>query len=179
MKLKSNAFIGKLHITELDLGDFPPVLKGIRLLKGITHDLALMCEIDLEYRGGASIAIETTLVNGTVIPVKVTMNEFNGTIQTRLPSERWADMYGFHFVQDPGATFQVDTPITLRDNETVRAMINKVLSSLMRRTFLDLWVAPSWRTAYLPLMEPGLEEWLMRQELDKQLDQSRKVFLID
>jgi hypothetical protein len=175
LRLKGNTFISDLRIVELDLGEYPPELKGMRLLKGITSDLALMSEIDIEYRGGASIAVELTLANGSVIPAKVNMNQLNGTIQTRLPSERWGDMYGFHFVEDPGITLVVDTPITLRDNETVRSMINKVLSSLLRRTFLDLWVSPSWRTTFIPLMEPGLEAWLIRQELDKQLDQSKKV----
>jgi hypothetical protein len=175
LKLKDNTFISDLRIVDLDLGEFPPQLKGIRLLKGITNDLAIMSEIDIEYRGGASITVELTLANGSVIPAKVSMNQLSGTIQIRLPSERWADMYGFHFVEDPGITFVVDTPITLRDNETVRSMINKVLSNLLRRTFLDLWVAPSWRTTFIPLMEPGLEALLIRQELDKQMDQAKKV----
>jgi hypothetical protein len=67
------------------------------------------------------------------------MNEFNGTVRVRLPSERWADMLGFAFLEDPGVTFRVDSSITLADNQMLRNMINSVLSTIMRKTFLELW----------------------------------------
>jgi hypothetical protein len=54
-------------------------------------------------------------------------------------------------------------------------MVNKILSSILRRTFLDLWVSPSWRTNFLPLLEPSREDILARQEMDKQLNVALKI----
>lgn len=42
LKLKGNSFISKLMITEIKLGDHPPSIEGVRLLKGITKDLAVV-----------------------------------------------------------------------------------------------------------------------------------------
>jgi hypothetical protein len=58
--------------------------------------------MEMMYRGGAMIEIETVLTNGSIIPLRVVMNEFRGTILSRIPSLRWPDMYGFQFTDDPG-----------------------------------------------------------------------------
>lgn len=34
---------------------------------------------------------------------------------------------------------------------------------------------PSWRTAFLPLLEPSLEDWLAREEEDKAIDHAKKT----
>ena len=149
-KLKGNSFVSSIAITDLFLGENPPSFEGARLLKGISKELAIMGEVDIIYRGGASICIETHLANGTVVPMQVFMNDLNGTLRIRLPSERWADMIGFAFVEDPGVTFRVDS--SLMENQMLKSMVNGVLSSIMRKTFLELWVLPSWRTAFLPLL---------------------------
>ena len=60
-------------------------------------------------------------------------------------------MIGFAFVQDPGVTFRVESPLT-GDNHMLQSMVNSVLSSLMRKTFLELWVLPNYRTAFIPLL---------------------------
>ena len=70
LKLKGNSFISKLIITEIQLGDHPPSIEGIRLLKGVTKDLAVSGELDLIYRGGASISIQSTITNGSIIPMR-------------------------------------------------------------------------------------------------------------
>jgi hypothetical protein len=85
-------------------------------------------------------------------------------------------MLGFAFCEDPGVTFRVESSITLGDNQILKNMINTVLSTLMRKTFLELWVLPSWRTAFLPLLEPSLEEWLVREQENSALETERKVF---
>ncbi|KAJ3254895.1 hypothetical protein HK103_006791 [Boothiomyces macroporosus] len=123
-----------IKITDVLLGEEPPYFEGVRLLKGISNDVAVMSDLDLVYRGGASVVIQATLSNGMNIPVQVYMNEFKGTIRSRLPSEKWEDMIGFSFVRDPGVTFK------------------------------ETWVLPSWRTNFVPLLEPTLEDWLRRQE---------------
>ena len=66
-------------------------------------------------------------------------------------------MIGIAFVEDPGATFRVDSPITVRGSEYVRDMVNKLLASVVRKVFLEMWVLPSWRTFFMPLMTPKLE----------------------
>ncbi|KAJ3321898.1 hypothetical protein HDV06_003764 [Boothiomyces sp. JEL0866] len=160
-----------IKITDVLLGEEPPYFEGIRLLKGVSNDVAVMSDLDLVYRGGASIVIQATLSNGLTIPVQVYMNEFKGTIRSRLPSEKWEDMIGFSFVRDPGVTFKgrrrlklVNSTITVRDNEILRNMVNKVLSTIVRKVFLETWVLPSWRTNFVPLLEPTLEDWLRRQD---------------
>ncbi|KAJ3270971.1 hypothetical protein HDV01_007301 [Terramyces sp. JEL0728] len=163
MKLKGNSF-SHIKITDVLLGEEPPYFEGIRLLKGISNDLAVMSDLDLVYRGGASIVIQATLSNGLTIPVQVFMNEFKGTIRSRLPSEKWEDMIGFAFVRDPGVTFKVNSTITVRESEILRNMVNKVLSTIVRKVFLETWVLPTWRTNFVPLLEPTLEEWLRRQD---------------
>ena len=78
-------------------------------------------------------------------------------MRVRCPSTRYADMIGVAFVEDPGASFRVDSPITVRGSEYVRDMVNKLLASVVRKVFLEMWVLPSWRTFFLPLMTPKLE----------------------
>lgn len=74
MKLKGNSFISSIAITDLFLGECPPSLEGVRLLKGLSKELAVMGEVDILYRGGASICIETHLANGSIVPMQVFMN---------------------------------------------------------------------------------------------------------
>ncbi|KAJ2989662.1 hypothetical protein HDV02_004825, partial [Globomyces sp. JEL0801] len=173
-KLVGNSFVSHIQIQNLLLGDDAPTIEGLRCLKGVSNDLAVMTEFDIIYRGGASIVIECTLANGNVIPVQVFMNAFRGTLRTRLPSEKWLDMIGFAFVKDPGVSFKVDTPITLGENEMLRGMINKVLSTIMRKLFLDLWVLPSWRTQFLPFLEPKLEDMEVRNRSSSRVKEGGK-----
>jgi hypothetical protein len=133
------------------------------------------------YLGGASLELQVTLAKGKIIPVKVTLNEFKGMFQARIPSERWEDMIGFTFVDDPGLkmfylglTFKVDAPLTILENGPLRGVINKLLSNLMRRTFLDLFTLPAWRTNYFPHLDPGWEEMLRRNNMDKAMDANEK-----
>jgi hypothetical protein len=106
------------------------------------------------YKGGASIKVNVMLANGSEIPMQVFVSEFTGTIRLRLPHKKWNDMISVSFVRDPGVTFRVDAPITVQKNEMLRGMVNKALSAVMRRVFLDLWVMPSARSFYLPFLEP-------------------------
>ena len=53
-----------------------------------------------------------------------------------------------------GVTFTVDAPVVPGTNEMLRKIINKILETVVRRTFVDLWVLPKWRTAYLPFLDP-------------------------
>jgi hypothetical protein len=62
-------------------------------------------DLSIVYRGGAVIEIETCLANGSVITLKVVVNEFKGVFHARIPSLRWPDMYGFQFLHDPGILF--------------------------------------------------------------------------
>ena len=80
MKLKENSFVSHISITNLRLGEHPPTFDGVRLMKGVSADLVLMGEVDITYRGGASIEIQTTLANGSVVPMVVFMNELKGTV---------------------------------------------------------------------------------------------------
>ncbi|KAJ3039427.1 hypothetical protein HDV00_012204 [Rhizophlyctis rosea] len=133
-------------------------------LKGNSFVLA---EVDLTYEGGASIAIETTLPGGLKLPVRVYLSALSGRVRVRCPSTRYADMIGIAFVEDPGATFRVDSPITVRGSEYVRDMVNKLLASVVRKVFLEMWVLPSWRTFFMPLMTPKLEDVLAREQAAK------------
>ena len=175
-KLRGSSFISQVNINDMVLGEMPPSIDGIRILKGHSDDLAVMVEADISYDGGASVSIQASLTNGSVIPVQVFMNSFSGTLRARLPSERWEDMVGYAFVRDPGVTFRVDSSIT--DNQMLRGMVNSVLSSLMRKTFLELWVLPSWQTTFLPLLDPDLEDWVAREDEDTRLEHEKRVILI-
>jgi hypothetical protein len=115
-----------------------------------------MGELDLIYLGGASINVQLTLSNSSIIPVQIIMNDFQGTIRLRIPSESFSDMFGVAFIKDPQVSFTVETPLTIGDNETVRNMINKVLSSIMRLVFVETWVLPSWKHIYIPFLEPQI-----------------------
>ncbi|KND04614.1 uncharacterized protein SPPG_00332 [Spizellomyces punctatus DAOM BR117] len=89
-------------------------------------------------------------------------------VRIRCPSIKWPDMIGVAFVEDPGVSFRVDSPLTVGDNELLRGMVNKLLSSVVRKVFLELWVLPSWRTFFMPLMEPKLEDILARSRAAKE-----------
>ncbi|EGF80365.1 hypothetical protein BATDEDRAFT_35067 [Batrachochytrium dendrobatidis JAM81] len=158
MKLKNNTFVSAIQIKELSLGDNSPEISGIRLLKGVTKDLAVIGEADVSYNGGGSILLEVVLTAGITIPARVFLNQFTGSIRVRTPSVLWPDMIGVTFVEDPGISFTVDTG-TGRINEFLRSMINKAVASIVRKTFLELWVLPSWRTFFLPQMQPSAEEY--------------------
>ena len=153
-KLKNNTFLTKLQILDLDLGDNAPKLMGLRLVKGSTEDLAVLSEMDLKYEGGASIAIEATITSGIKFQARIYLNSFAGKLRIRWPSVQWADMIGIAFVEDPGVTFTVDAPLTSKTSESVRSVINKLLASIARKVFLEMWVLPSWRTFFMPLMRP-------------------------
>ena len=61
-------------------------------------------------------------------------------------------MFNFHTNR---IQFVVNSPITVRDNEIVRDMVNKLLGKIVRHLFLELWVLPNCRNFFLPLMEPS------------------------
>jgi hypothetical protein len=117
----------------------------------------------LNYKGQASLKLDVNLTNGSKIPIQVHVGGLQGTLRIRVPSESWPDMLSVAFLRDPGLTFKVDTPLTLQNNETLRGIINKLLSTILRRVFLDLWVFPSFRTFYLPLLEPNPDKILERE----------------
>ncbi|KAI8847533.1 hypothetical protein BC829DRAFT_238570 [Chytridium lagenaria] len=131
-------------------------------MKGVTDDLAVLLELDITYMGGGSIAIETTLTAGLSIPVRVHLSGFSGKLRVRVPSVFWPDMLAVAFVEDPGVSFIVDSPLTVRDNEMVRGVVNRLLASLMRKVFVEMWVLPSWRNFFLPLMIPSPVEEVAR-----------------
>ncbi|TPX59721.1 hypothetical protein PhCBS80983_g02273 [Powellomyces hirtus] len=167
-KLKGNAWVSHVEIVDIAIGDCAPKIQSVRLMKAVTEDLAVSAEVDVTYDGGGSIAIQTTLVGGLKLPVRVHISGFAGKLRLRCPSIQWADMIGVAFVDDPGTTFRVDSALTVRDNELLRGMVNKLLASVVRKVFLELWVLPSWRTFFMPLMEPKLEDVLARQNAAKE-----------
>ncbi|KAJ1555884.1 hypothetical protein HK405_011281 [Cladochytrium tenue] len=126
MKLQNNSFV------------YAPKIHGVRLMKGVTDDLAVILEVDVTYAGGGSVAIETTLTAGLSIPVRVYLSSLAGKLRVRCPSIGWPDMLAIAFVEDPGAYFTVDSPITVLDNEMVRGMVNKIIAGVMRKVFLDM-----------------------------------------
>ncbi|KAJ3169046.1 PDZ domain-containing protein 8 [Geranomyces variabilis] len=174
-KLKGNAWVSNVEIVDIEIGDCAPKIQAVRLIKAVTDDLAVSAELDITYDGGGSIAIQTTVVGGLKLPVRVHVSGFSGKLRVRCPSIQWADMIGVAFVDDPGATFRVDSPLTVRDNEMLRGMVNKLLSSVVRKVFLELWVLPSWRTFFMPLMEPKLEDVLARQNAAKETPAKKNI----
>ncbi|KAJ3134642.1 PDZ domain-containing protein 8 [Geranomyces variabilis] len=174
-KLKGNAWVSNVEIVDIEIGDCAPKIQAVRLIKAVTDDLAVSAELDITYDGGGSIAIQATVVGGLKLPVRVHVSGFSGKLRVRCPSIQWADMIGVAFVDDPGATFRVDSPLTVRDNEMLRGMVNKLLSSVVRKVFLELWVLPSWRTFFMPLMEPKLEDVLARQNAAKETPAKKNI----
>ncbi|KAJ1544823.1 PDZ domain-containing protein 8, partial [Nowakowskiella sp. JEL0078] len=164
MKLQGNAFISSAKLTDILLGDNVPEINGIRLLKALTEDLSVMLEADLSYIGGACIALEVSLTSGLTIPARVYIEQVSGKVRIRLPSVVAPDMLGFGFLEDPGINFRVDTPITFRDNEFVRDIINKGLGKIVRKVFIEQWVLPAWRIFFLPMMEPSPSTSLIRMD---------------
>ncbi|KAJ3102419.1 hypothetical protein HDU97_000562 [Phlyctochytrium planicorne] len=125
------------------------------MIKGLTEDLSVTLEMDVTYMGGGSIAIEVTLTRGLSTTVRVYMSSLIGKLRIRVPSPEWPDMLSVAFVEDPGLSFIVDAPITVRENEMVRGVVNKLLAGIMRKVFLETWVLPSYRNYFLPLMIPS------------------------
>ncbi|KAI8621916.1 hypothetical protein BC830DRAFT_45973 [Chytriomyces sp. MP71] len=162
-KLANNSF-SHVRLHGIDLGDHVPKLHGVRLLKGITDDLSVALEVDLTYQGGASVGIDTTLTAGVNIPVRVFISSLSGKLRIRCPAIGYPDMYSIAFLEDPGVTFKVDSQITVRESELLKGMVNSVLAEIIRRVFLEMWVLPSWRTFFLPLMIPSLEEESARMD---------------
>lgn len=104
--------------------------------------------------GGANITIQARITGGIDVTVKVYLKSLSGKIQVRTPSIKWSDMLCVSFPEDPNVEFIVDSPITLRDNQTMKEMVNKLLSKIVRKAFIETWVAPHWRNFYLPLLQP-------------------------
>jgi hypothetical protein len=65
-------------VSDIDLGDHSPKALGIRLIKGVSSDYAVLCEVDIVYEGGASIALEATLAGGIRLPVRIYLNDLAG-----------------------------------------------------------------------------------------------------
>ncbi|KAL2919880.1 hypothetical protein HK105_200797 [Polyrhizophydium stewartii] len=171
MRLKNNSFVTSIQIRELSLGDNSPSIHGIRLLKGVTKDLAVFGEAEVSYEGGGSILLEVTLSRNITVPARVYLNQFTGVIRVRAPSLLWPDMIGVAFVEDPGISFTVETGNQTGGDGTmfVRGMINSAIASIVRKTFLELWVLPSWRTFFLPQMQPSAEEFIVRSQTKKEM----------
>jgi hypothetical protein len=74
-------------------------------------------------------------------------------------------MLAIAFVEDPGVSFIVDSPLTVGDNEYVRGVVNRLLAGIIRKIFTDMWVLPSWRNFFLPLMSPSPAEEFARMDL--------------
>ncbi|ORY49006.1 hypothetical protein BCR33DRAFT_714086 [Rhizoclosmatium globosum] len=166
-KLRStqNMFVNHVRLHDLRLGhNFPKVL-GVRMLKGLTDDLAVALEVDVSYDGGASVAIEPTLTRGLAVPLRVSINALKGKLRVRVPAIGYSDMFSVSFLEDPGVSFKVEAPtITVADNDMVRGMVSSVLSEIVRRVFLEMWVFPGWRTFFLPLMIPSVEDEMRRMD---------------
>jgi len=83
-KIEGSNFVSNIEITNLSLGDIPPTILAVRLVPGITDDLAVIIEMDVKYKGGLNITIETTiytpLSSGLIIPVKVTLTGLAGRV---------------------------------------------------------------------------------------------------
>ena len=144
-----------MNLIDLDLGDNAPKVMGARIIKSITTDLAIQMEFDIVYQGGSSIAIEAIISGSIKFPARIYLNEFAGQLRFRMPSLDSQDKIGVAFVKDPGVRFTIDAPLSVKTSETVRGMVNRILESIARKVFLDLWVLPSWRTFYLPMMNPS------------------------
>ncbi|KAJ3215744.1 hypothetical protein HDU67_010382 [Dinochytrium kinnereticum] len=141
LKLQNNSFVSHVKICDLSMGDHPPKIQGLRLIKGLAEDLAVTLEMDLTYTGGGSVAIEATLTRGLSMTARVYLSGFAGKLRIRIPDVNWSDMLSVAFVEDPGLTFMVDAPITMRENEIVRGMINRVLAGMMRKDELARQIA--------------------------------------
>lgn len=146
--------IKSVEISDVVLGDYSPLVIQLRISKSITPDLAFSTDADVHYKGGAHLKLKVILANTTTVPIQLIVSEFSGTVRVRIPHEDYKDMLSVAFIRDPGINFKVDSPITLKGNETIRQMINNSLSAIIRRVFLDMWVIPSSRKFYLPLLEP-------------------------
>ncbi|KAJ3012009.1 UNVERIFIED_CONTAM: PDZ domain-containing protein 8 [Siphonaria sp. JEL0065] len=160
-----NMFVSHVRLHDLSLGDNVPKVLAVRMLKGLTDDLAVAMEVDVAYEGGASVGIEPTLTRGQPIPVRVSINSLRGKLRVRVPAIGYSDMFSVSFLEDPGVSFKVEAPtITVGDNDIVRGMVSSVISEIIRRVFLDMWVLPAWRTFFLPLMIPSAEEESARMD---------------
>ncbi|TPX48143.1 hypothetical protein SeLEV6574_g02194 [Synchytrium endobioticum] len=161
-KLQSSNFVSQIVMTDINLGDNPPKIHGIRLIKHVSEDLAVMAEFDMTYPGGASVGIDCLLAAGFKVPVRVHVSGFAGKLRARMPSIKYRDSVGVSFVEDPGVTFTVDSPLTVGGIEGIRSMVNGLLARLIRNQFLEYWIIPAWHNVYLPMMVPPPEAVLQR-----------------
>ncbi|KAI9325872.1 hypothetical protein DFJ73DRAFT_767241 [Zopfochytrium polystomum] len=157
VKLRTNSFVSHITILDVSLGEHVPEVLGVRMVKSRSEDLAVVLELDVAYKGGCTVAIETTLTAGAKFPVQVHTSGFAGKMLLRAPSVDWSDMVSVAFVEDPGISFLVDSPLTVRENELFRRAVNKVLASVLRRAVLEMWVLPNWRNIFMPMMTPTPE----------------------
>ncbi|KAJ3093272.1 hypothetical protein HK100_006717, partial [Physocladia obscura] len=175
-KLTGNSFVSHVTLHDISLGENVPKIHSVRMLKGITDDLAVCLEIELSYEGGASVGIEPTLTSGYQIPVRATINALKGKVRVRVPAIGYQDMFSVSFLENPGVSFRIDAPtITVRNNNTLRSVISTVLSEIVRRVFLDMWVLPAWRTLFLPLMLPSLDEEMARMDEVNEISRDAKI----
>ncbi|KAJ3127297.1 hypothetical protein HK100_009832, partial [Physocladia obscura] len=175
-KLAGNSFVSHVTLHDISLGENVPKIHGVRMLKGITDDLAVCLEIELSYEGGASVGIEPTLTSGYQIPVRATINALKGKVRVRVPAIGYQDMFSVSFLENPGVSFRINAPtITVRNNTTLRSVISTVLSEIVRRVFLETWVLPAWRTLFLPLMLPSLDEEMARMDEVNEISRNTKI----
>lgn len=59
---KIPGFIEQIALTNLDFGEFPPLLSSLRVLPADSEGITSL-GIDIEYVGGAYVACETRVVN--------------------------------------------------------------------------------------------------------------------
>ncbi|TPX31738.1 hypothetical protein SmJEL517_g05029 [Synchytrium microbalum] len=161
-KLQSSNFVSHIAMTDISLGDNPPKIHGIRLLKGITEDLVVIAELDVTYPGGASVGIDCVLTAGFNIPVRVHVSGFAGKLRARIPSVKYQDSVGVSFVEDPGVTFTVESPITVGGIESIKSLVNSLLARLIKNQFIEFWILPKWHNVYLPMMMPAPDVVLQR-----------------
>jgi hypothetical protein len=76
----TNYLLKAVDIIHIDLGTTSPKILGIRLLKGVTQDLAVMVDLDVTYAGGACIVLQLTLHSGVKVPVHVYLNALAGCV---------------------------------------------------------------------------------------------------
>ena len=166
-KLKGNSFVSEINVTDIALGEHAPKIHSVSVVRGILEDdLAVFLDLEVTYVGGANISIEAKLAGGMTLPVKVYLKGLKGVLRVRVPSVNWSDMLSVSFVSDPGVDFNVDSPITLRDNQMVKDFVNNILAKIVRKVFVETWVQPSWRNFYLPLMQPYPEQILKRKTMN-------------
>lgn len=155
----SSFFVSYIEVTDISLGDNPPVLSNFALVPNdaASHSLDVSISFDIDYAGGIAVSFVTALNFGLKVPVKVLVSKIAGKMQLRVPAPNNSLCFAVAFAKQPEFTHTIESSILRHENEVMKDLLNSFISKRINSVFMEMFVLPNYRAFPMPLINYNLQ----------------------